>query len=63
MTRYYVYKSGGIVTTIAMIKDGLPYVYKDDKWVFAPRLAKIQHEITDFKEISKKSVKQLMKRQ
>ena len=57
---YYVCKDGDRLCSLAVYSDGLPYAYKDGKWVFTPSLAKIQHEITDYEEISEEVANKLI---
>lgn len=57
---YYIFKNGDEVSVIAKISDGIPYEYESGKWVFAPRLAKIQYDDTDYDEISKAELDKLI---
>lgn len=58
--KFYVYKYNGEVRRIAKISDGLPYGYEGGEWVFMPGLSKIQHEDTDYEEISEEEANKLI---
>lgn len=57
---YYVCKDGDYLCSLAVISDKGSYAYKNGEWVFTPGLAKIQHEDTDYEEISEAEAKEIM---
>lgn len=57
---YYVYRRNGEVRRIAKISNGSAYAYIKSEWVSMQGLIKIQHDITDFEEITKEEVEKLI---
>lgn len=61
-TNYYVFRRNGKVRRIAKITSGCAFGYEHGRWIPIPGLIKIQHEITDFDEVSADEVKQMIEK-
>lgn len=62
--RYYVHKLDGKVTRLALIGtvkgEFGAYGYVDGEWKLMPGLFKIEHEVTDYEDISEAEAKKIM---
>ena len=58
---FYVLRTGEKVNRLAKIEEGGAYGWEAGSWAHMPGLIKIQHDVTDYEEISESEAKAIIK--